>query len=53
MQLPRARHKGQTNEVFAQMRGILEKQDGNEGMLQVAGFSFVGSGENVGMASSA
>ncbi|HBC50465.1 MAG TPA: hydrophobe/amphiphile efflux-1 family RND transporter, partial [Stenotrophomonas maltophilia] len=49
VQLPPGSTKGQTNEVFAQMRGILEKQDGYEGMLQVAGFSFVGSGENVGM----
>ncbi|HFL7665250.1 TPA: efflux RND transporter permease subunit, partial [Stenotrophomonas maltophilia] len=49
VQLPPGSTKGQTNEVFGQMRGILEKQDGYEGMLQVAGFSFVGSGENVGM----
>ena len=49
VQLPPGSTKGQTNEVFAQMRGVLEKQDGYEGMLQVAGFSFVGSGENVGM----
>jgi multidrug efflux pump len=28
----------------------MEKQEGFEGMMQVAGFSFVGQGENVGMA---
>ena len=49
VQLPPGSTKGQTNEVFAQMRGILEKQEGFEGLLQIAGFSFVGSGENVGM----
>ena len=49
VQLPPGSTKAQTNATFAQMRGILEKQDGFEGMLQVAGFSFVGSGENVGM----
>ena len=36
--------------MFEQVRGALEKQDGYEGMMQVAGFSFVGQGENVGMA---
>ncbi|MGH8038783.1 MAG: multidrug efflux RND transporter permease subunit [Stenotrophomonas sp.] len=49
VQLPPGSTKAQTNATFAQMRGILEKQEGFEGMLQVAGFSFVGSGENVGM----
>src|SRR3546814_11730364 len=32
------------------MRGGIEKLDGYEGMMQVAGFSFVGQGENVGIA---
>src|SRR3546814_404072 len=32
------------------MRAGVEKLDGYEGMMQVAGFSFVGQGENVGMA---
>ncbi|HEY0334338.1 MAG TPA: multidrug efflux RND transporter permease subunit [Stenotrophomonas sp.] len=49
VQLPPGATKARTNEVFAQMRGVLEKQDAVEGMLQVAGFSFLGSGENVGM----
>jgi multidrug efflux pump len=29
---------------------VIEKQEGFDGMMQVAGFSFVGQGENVGMA---
>ncbi|MGV8958813.1 MAG: multidrug efflux RND transporter permease subunit [Stenotrophomonas sp.] len=49
VQLPPGSTKNQTNAAFAQMRGILEQQDGFEGMLQIAGFSFMGSGENVGM----
>ncbi len=28
---------------------VIEKQEGFDGMMQVAGFSFVGQGENVGM----
>jgi Cation/multidrug efflux pump len=49
VQLPPGSTKSQTNAAFAQMRGILEKDDAFEGMMQVAGFSFVGAGENVGM----
>ncbi|HEY9254103.1 MAG TPA: multidrug efflux RND transporter permease subunit [Stenotrophomonas sp.] len=49
VQLPPGATKNRTNEVFAQMRGVLQQQDAVEGMLQVAGFSFLGSGENVGM----
>ncbi|MBD3827429.1 efflux RND transporter permease subunit, partial [Stenotrophomonas sp.] len=49
VQLPPGSTKAQTNQAFAQMRGVLKDQEGFEGMLQVAGFSFVGSGENVGM----
>jgi len=49
VQLPPGATKNRTNEVFTQMRAVLEKQDAVEGMLQVAGFSFLGSGENVGM----
>ncbi|MCW4455443.1 multidrug efflux RND transporter permease subunit [Flavobacterium sp. MXW15] len=49
VQLPPGSTKSQTNEAFAQMRAILEKQDAYIGMMQVAGFSFLGSGENVGM----
>jgi len=50
VQLPPGSSKARTNAVFDQMRGILEKQEAFEGMMQVAGFSFVGRGENVGMA---
>ncbi|MFC6841988.1 multidrug efflux RND transporter permease subunit [Xanthomonas theicola] len=49
VQLPPGATVGRTNEVFTQMRGVLEQQKAVEGMLQVAGFSFLGRGENVGM----
>jgi multidrug efflux pump len=49
VQLPPGATVGRTNEVFAQMRGVLANQPAVEGMLQVAGFSFLGRGENVGM----
>ena len=39
-----------TKQVFEQVRSRVENIDGYEGMMQVAGFSFVGQGENVGMA---
>ena len=50
VQLPPGATLQRTQGVFEQMRGSLEQLDGFESMLQVAGFSFVGSGENVGMA---
>ncbi len=50
VQLPPGATLQRTQRVFEQVRGTLEKQDGYEGMMQVAGFSFVGQGENVGMA---
>jgi len=50
VQLPPGATLQRTKRVFEQVRGALEKQDGYEGMMQVAGFSFVGQGENVGMA---
>ena len=50
VQLPPGATLERTGQVFTQMRGIMEKQDGFEGMMQIAGFSFVGAGENVGMA---
>lgn len=49
VQLPPGATKERTNEVFAQMRGILQQDPAFEGLMQVAGFSFVGMGENVGM----
>ena len=50
VQLPPGASMKRTGEVFTQIRGILEKQPEFEGMMQITGFSFVGSGENVGMA---
>ncbi|QDI03276.1 multidrug efflux RND transporter permease subunit [Xanthomonas cerealis pv. cerealis] len=49
VQLPPGATKARTNDVFTQMRGVLANQPAVEGMLQVAGFSFLGRGENVGM----
>ncbi|MCR6687200.1 multidrug efflux RND transporter permease subunit [Pseudoxanthomonas sp.] len=50
VQLPPGASLQRTQGVFAEMRGRLEQIDGFQSVLQVAGFSFVGSGENVGMA---
>jgi multidrug efflux pump len=50
VQLPPGATLQRTQKVFEQVRGTLEKMEGYEGMMQVAGFSFVGQGENVGMA---
>ena len=50
VQLPPGATLQRTQEVFAQVRGTMEKLDGFESMMQIAGFSFVGQGENVGMA---
>lgn len=50
VQLPSGATLDRTLSVFEQVRGTLEKQEGFEGMMQVAGFSFMGQGENVGMA---
>jgi len=50
VQLPPGATLQRTQAVFEQVRGTLEALDGYEGMMQIAGFSFVGQGENVGMA---
>ncbi|HTM69935.1 MAG TPA: efflux RND transporter permease subunit, partial [Luteimonas sp.] len=50
VQLPPGATLRRTDAVFEEVRHAIEKQDGFEGMMQVAGFSFVGQGENVGMA---
>jgi len=50
IQLPPGATKQRTSEVMAQMRAILNKDPAVEGVLQVTGFSFIGSGENAGMA---
>ncbi len=39
-----------TNTVLDEVRGTMEKQEGFDGIFTVAGFSFVGQGENVGIA---
>ena len=50
VQLPPGATLPRTQKVFEEMRGRLEQLDGYQSMMQVAGFSFVGQGENVGMA---
>ncbi|KAF1693376.1 multidrug efflux RND transporter permease subunit [Pseudoxanthomonas koreensis] len=50
VQLPPGATLQRTQHVFDEVRGRLEQIEGYESMMQVAGFSFVGSGENVGMA---
>ncbi len=50
VQLPPGATLRRTNAVFEEVRHAIEKQDGFDGMMQVSGFSFVGQGENVGMA---
>ena len=50
IQLPPGATKQRTGEVMAQMRGILDKDPAVQGVLQVTGFSFIGSSESAGMA---
>ena len=50
VQLPPGATLPRTQKVFEEMRGRLEQLDGYQSMMQVAGFSFVGQGETVGMA---
>ena len=50
VQLPPGATLARTKAVFEDVRTTLEKHEAYEGMMQVAGFSFVGQGENVGMA---
>jgi multidrug efflux pump len=49
VQLPPGATLSRTNAVFDQVRARLGEIPAFESVLQVAGFSFVGSGENVGM----
>ncbi len=49
VQLPPGATIQRTERVMTQMRGILKQDSAVESVLQVTGFSFVGSGENVGM----
>ena len=50
IQLPPGATKQRTSEVMKEMRGVLKKDSAVDGVLQVTGFSFIGSGENAGMA---
>ncbi len=50
VQLPPGATLQRTQRVFEQVRGRMEKIEGYDSMMQVVGFSFVGQGENVGMA---
>ncbi|SEJ48844.1 multidrug efflux RND transporter permease subunit [Frateuria terrea] len=50
IQLPPGATKQRTEEVMGQMLKILKKDPAVDTVLQVAGFSFIGSGENAGMA---
>jgi multidrug efflux pump len=49
VQLPPGATLQRTQAVFEEVRGTLEQMDEYESMMQVAGFSFIGQGENVGM----
>jgi multidrug efflux pump len=48
--LPPGATINRTNAVLDQVRETMQKQDGFDGIFTVAGFSFVGQGENVGIA---
>jgi len=50
VQLPPGASLQRTQHVFDDMRERLQGIDGYQSMMQVAGFSFVGQGESVGMA---
>ncbi len=50
VQLPPGATKSRTSGVFDQLLGTLQKEEAFEGLMQITGFSFIGSGENVGMA---
>ncbi|MFI4968655.1 MAG: efflux RND transporter permease subunit [Lysobacterales bacterium] len=50
VQLPPGATIARTNQVMEQVRAIGRKNPAVEGVVTVSGFSFVGQGENVGMA---
>jgi multidrug efflux pump len=50
VQLPPGATFTRTAAVMDQVQATLEKQDGFDAMMRIIGFSFVGQGENVGMA---
>ncbi|MDR6936452.1 multidrug efflux pump [Luteibacter sp. 3190] len=49
VQLPPGSSIARTEKVMTDMRSIILKDPSVEGVFQISGFSFVGSGENVGM----
>ncbi len=49
VQLPPGATIERTDKVFQQVHAKLKEMPGFEGLMAVSGFSFVGSGENVGM----
>jgi multidrug efflux pump len=49
VQLPPGATLRRTDAVLEQVREKVETMEGYDGMFQVAGFSFIGQGENVGM----
>ncbi len=50
IQLPPGASKQRTSAVMTQMRNILDKDAAVDGVMQITGFSFIGNGENAGMA---
>jgi multidrug efflux pump len=50
VQLPSGATLQRTQAVMEDVRATLQKDDAFDGMMGVAGFSFIGQGENVGMA---
>ncbi len=50
VQLPPGATFQRTAAVMDQVEGVLQKQEGFDAMMRIIGFSFVGQGENVGMA---
>ena len=50
VQLPPGATFQRTSAVMNEVQSTLEKQDGFDGMMRIIGFSFIGQGENVGMA---
>ncbi|HEX7340181.1 MAG TPA: efflux RND transporter permease subunit, partial [Rhodanobacteraceae bacterium] len=48
-QLPPGATKQRTSQVMAQVRKVLDDDGAVKGMLQIVGFSFMGSGENTAM----
>jgi multidrug efflux pump len=50
VQLPPGNSLQKTKQVFTQIRGTLQQMDGFDSVMEISGFSFLGQGENVGMA---